>query len=191
MGVTTQTLRRWEAEGVLVPEARTLTNHRRYSLEQLQKYSAQTVVENKVTVAYARVSSVGQKEDLERQKQLLELFCASHGWQYVVIADLGSGINYKKKGLNDLINRVLLREVERLVLSHKDRLLRFGAEIIFSICASMGVEVIILNQAEESTFEEDLTKDVLEIITVFSAKLYGSRSHKNKKLLAALQEAVL
>ncbi len=74
-------------------------------------------------------------------------------------------------------------KVERLVLTHKDRLLRFGSELIFSLCEQFGTEVVIINRTEDSTFEEDLAQDVLEIITVFSARLYGSRSHKNRKLI--------
>ncbi len=77
--------------------------------------------------------------------------------------------------------------MERLVLSHKDRLLRFGAELIFSLCEQFGVEVIIINRSQDSTFEEDLVNDVLEIITVFSARLYGSRSHKNKQIVQELK----
>lgn len=88
-------------------------------------------------------------------------------------------MNYYKKGLTSLISKVLNGEVKRLVLTHKDRLLRFVAELIFSICEVKGVEVVIINSGEEkSSFEEDLAKDVLEIITVFSARLYGSRSKK-------------
>jgi predicted site-specific integrase-resolvase len=78
--------------------------------------------------------------------------------------------------------------VQRLIITHKDRLLRFGSELIFSLCEHFGVEVIMINKSSESTYEEYLTQDVLEIITVFSARLYGSRSHKNKKLVAQLNE---
>ena len=77
-----------------------------------------------------------------------------------------------------------------MVLTHKDRLLRFGAELIFSICATKKVEVVIINQGAEPRFEEELAKDVLEIITVFSARLYGSRSRKNQKLIEGLKDAV-
>lgn len=80
--------------------------------------------------------------------------------------------------------------IRRLVLTHKDRLLRFGAELVFAICEANHVEVVILNQGEDTTFEEDLAKDILEIITVFSARLYGSRSRKNQKLLENVAEAV-
>lgn len=79
--------------------------------------------------------------------------------------------------------------MDRLVLTHKDRLLRFGAELIFSLCEQFGIEVVIVNKTEASTFEDDLVQDVLEIITVFSARLYGARSRKNKQLLDALKKA--
>jgi Resolvase, N terminal domain len=81
-------------------------------------------------------------------------------------------MNYHKKGLKLLLNDILSGKIGRLVIAHKDRLLRFGAELIFAICEAKNVEVIILNQGEDTTFEEDLAKDVLEIITVFSARLY-------------------
>jgi putative resolvase len=78
--------------------------------------------------------------------------------------------------------------VNRLVITHKDRLLRFGRELIFSLCEHFGVEVIIINRTEDRRFEEDLAKEVLEIITVFSARLYGSRSHKNQIIIEPLKD---
>ena len=99
-------------------------------------------------------------------------------------------MNYNKKGLKRLINSILMGGIGRLVITHKDRLLRFGAELIFSICEMKNVEVIIVNQGDEPTFEEELAKDVLEIITVFSARLYGSRSNKNKKIIENLKNVV-
>jgi predicted site-specific integrase-resolvase len=134
-----------------------------------------------------RVSSHDQKDDLERQKQVLQLFCTQNGWQYQIIEDLGSGLNYSKKGLKRLIKLIIDNQVERLVITHKDRLLRFGSELIFSLCEHFGTEVIIINRTEDASFEEDLASDVLEIITVFSARLYGSRSHKNRKIVEELQ----
>jgi predicted site-specific integrase-resolvase len=134
------------------------------------------------------VSSHDQKDDLLRQIQVLELFCATNGWQVEIINDLGSGLNYSKRGLKRLIKLITDNQVERLVLTHKDRLLRFGSELIFSLCEIYGTEVVIINRTEDASFEEDLAKDVLEIITVFSARLYGSRSHKNKKIIEELKE---
>ncbi len=106
-----------------------------------------------------------------------------------MIEDLGSGQNYNKRGLRNLIKAICLAKVDRLVLTHKDRLLRFGAELIFSLCENFGIEVVIINKTEASTFEDDLVQDVLEIITVFSARLYGARSRKNKEFLDTLREA--
>lgn len=182
-GVSTKTLRRWESEGKLIPE-RTASGHRRYDMAQLLNIKP----ELSFTIAYARVSSHDQKADLERQKQVLELFCAQNGWQFELIEDLGSGLNYSKRGLKRLIRLIVNNQVERLVLTHKDRLLRFGSELIFSLCEQFGCEVVIINRTEDSSFEEDLAQDVLEIITVFSARLYGSRSHKNKRILEEFRD---
>jgi putative resolvase len=142
-----------------------------------------------MTIGYARVSSHDQKRDLARQRELLESYCAANGWKYEVIEDLGSGLNYNKKGLKKLLTRICSKDIQRLVLTHRDRLLRFGAELIFSLCEYFGVEIVVINASIESTFEDDLVQDVLEIITVFSARLYGSRSRKNKKLLESLKDA--
>lgn len=189
LGVSISTLRRWETEGRLVPE-RTAGRQRRYDLSKLKPEMFHLADSQRKTVAYARVSSHDQKDDLERQKQVLELYCARQGWTFEVVADLGSGMNYQKKGLKRLLNAILAGDVGRLVLTHKDRLLRFGAELVFAICEAKEVEVVILNKGEDTTFEEDLAKDVLEIITVFSARLYGSRSRKNQKLLDGIKKAV-
>lgn len=189
LGVSITTLRRWEKEGKLQPEPSTST-HRRYKLSNLQKQTSVLVDNDKKTIAYARVSSHDQKADLERQKQVLELYCAKQGWSFELISDLGSGMNYHKKGLKQLLKQIINGEVGRLIITHKDRLLRFGAELVFALCEVKAVQVVILNQGEDTTFEEDLAKDVLEIITVFSARLYGSRSRKNQKILEGVKKVV-
>ncbi len=183
LGVTAKTLRLWEKEGK-IKSIRTEGGHRRYLVADL----IGTKTEKSLTVAYARVSSHDQKEDLKRQEIVLESYCASHGYNFEVISDLGSGLNYKKKGLIKLIKLLCSHQVDRLVITHKDRLLRFGSELIFALCEIFACEVVIINRSEDSTFEEDLAHDVLEVITVFSARLYGSRSHKNKKIVEQLKE---
>lgn len=145
---------------------------------------------NRRTVASARVCSHDQTDDLERQKRVLGLHCARQGSPVEVIADLGSGMNYHQQGLKRRLDAVIDGEIGRLVTTHKDRLLRFGAERVFAICEAKGVEVVILNQGGDTTFEEDLAKDMLEIITVFSARLYGGRSRKNQRLLDGVRAAV-
>lgn len=192
LGVSHSTLRRWDESGKLVAE-RTPGGRRRYLISDVATFNPlglERAALSRPTVAYARVSSHDQKADLERQVQVLEMYCASQGWQYEVIRDLGSGMNYRKKGLVDLIDRIVEGQVGRLVLTHKDRLLRFGAELIFSICEAKAVEVVIINQGDDRSFEEELASDVLEIVTVFSARMYGARSHKNKRLIDGVAQAV-
>jgi predicted site-specific integrase-resolvase len=190
LGVSISTLRRWELSGRLQAE-HTIGGHRRYDITKLRPnlFRAETEASRK-TIAYARVSSHDQKNDLERQKQVLELYCAGQGWTFELVSDLGSGMNYRKKGLRRLLNSIMAGDVGRLIVTHKDRLLRFGAELVFAVCEAKQVEVVILNQGEETSFEEDLAKDVLEIITVFSARLYGSRSRKIQKMLENIKSAV-
>ena len=96
-------------------------------------------------------------------------------------------MNYKKKGLQKLLEMILNGKIKRLVLTAKDRLLRFGSELVFTLCEIQGIEIVIIHQGEQPSFEEELASDVLEIITVFSARLYGSRSKKNRKLMENLQ----
>ena len=137
--------------------------------------------EKRISIGYARVSSHDQKEDLERQAKVLEKRCQEEN-DYEIIKDLGSGLNFKKKGLKKLIHLIINSRLDKIFITHKDRLLRFGSELIISIAKQFGTEVVILNQ-KVKTFEEELSGDVLEIITVFSAKMYGKRSHKNKEKL--------
>ena len=190
LGVSVSTLRRWDETGVLVAQ-RTPKGHRRYDLSKINPNLTRNKVEQqRKTIAYARVSSHDQKSDLQRQIEMLELYCSSQGWSFEVISDLGSGMNYHKKGLKRLLDGILDNKIDRLVLTHKDRLLRFGAELVFALCEARQVEVVIINQGENLSFEEELAQDVLEIITVFSARLYGSPSKKNKKLIEAVKASL-
>jgi putative resolvase len=182
LGITVQTLRRWELEGSFPPDRKSEGGTRYYSLERIIGVKAS---ENDLTIAYARVSSHDQKKDLETQAKLLTQYCTAQGWQFEVVQDLGSGMNYRKKGLKKLLELVLEGKIKRLVLTHKDRLLRFGSELIFAMCEAREIEVVMINKGEDLSFEEELAQDVLEIITVFSARLYGSRSRKNQKLVEA------
>ena len=195
LGVHPDTLRRWANDGKINIAGKTPGGQRLFDLSEISEVIKSPtnrplqMTQAKPTIAYARVSSHDQKDDLKRQVEQLQLFCAASGWQHEIIEDLGSGMNYNKKGLKSLIKALCNQEVGRLVLTHKDRLLRFGSELIFSICSHVGCEVVIINSSEDTSYEEDLTHDVLEIITVFSARLYGSRSHKNKKIMESLKSA--
>ena len=151
--------------------------------EVLEDLGIETPKENKIVIGYCRVSTQDQKQDLVYQRQLVEQYCSSKGYNHKIIEDIGSGINYTKKGLKELIKLISDNQISRIVIVHKDRLLRFGNEIIFELCKLKDIEVEIINQSENESKEEELVKDVLQVITVFSSRLYGQRSHKNKQIL--------
>ena len=180
LGVSISTLRRWEEEKRLIPE-KTAGGHRRYDRDKLIRFKNKEAG-NRITIAYARVSSSDQKEDLERQKDSLSNYCVARGYQFRVISDLGSGLNYTKKGLSELIELICNNEIERIVINYKDRLIRYGYELIEQVCLHHDVKIEIVNFREDKTYEQELVEDMLSIITVFSSRLYGSRSHKIKKL---------
>lgn len=190
LGVSAGTLRRWEREGRISAMDRTPGNHRRYSQSSLDAMRGHTPANGRKTIAYARVSGSDQKQDLHRQADRLRDFCAAKGWTCEVIEDLGSGLNYKKQGLRHLLKAIQAGEVAHLVITHKDRLLRFGAELVFEICEHHGTEVVVLEDAERLGFEEELARDVIELVTVFAARLYGARSHKAAKAAQAIAETL-
>jgi len=180
LGVSVCTLRRWDKENKLKSDIRTIGNHRRYLLSKIIRIINPKKGIKRVSVCYSRVSSYDQKADLERQSMVLKEYAINQNiLNFIEIKDLGSGLNFKKKGLKKLIKMIISNQVDKIFITHKDRLLRFGSDLIINIAKEFGTEVIILNQ-KEKTFEQELAGDVLEIITVFSARLYGSRSHKNK-----------
>jgi putative resolvase len=192
LGVSVDTVRRW-ADADRLKSVRAPSGHRRFYLTDLKRLTPRELkqLDERITINYARVSSHDQKQDLVRQAQLLEAFSAANGWKYETIQDLGSGLNYNKKGLQKLLKRIMQGDVGRLVLTHKDRLLRFGTELVFAMCEEFETEVVIVNKSdEETTFEHELVQDMIELITVFSARLYGSRSKKNKKLIDGMTQVV-
>lgn len=188
LGVSRDTLRRWEAAGKIAVE-RTPAGHRRYDLAQLRGHVPSRITKSdRITLAYARVSSLQQKKELKHQIQILKSFCSENNWQFELIQDIGSGMNYRKSGLRQLVQRICHGDVARIVLTHRDRLLRFGTELIFSLCEHFATEVVIINASSLAEFEDELAQDVLEIITIFSARLYGSRNQNNRDLIEKLKD---
>ena len=168
LGVSTKTLRRWADSGKIKSE-RSPTGQRRFFLADIKRITPRDLkqLDERITINYARVSSHDQKEDLVRQAQVLEAFSSVNGWQYETIQDLGSGLNYQKKGLQKLLKRIMQGDVARLVITHKDRLLRFGAELVFAICEEFETEVVIINKtSEEVTFEQELVQDMIGSISL-------------------------
>ena len=178
-GVTIQTVRNWSKRGQL-KEYRTIGGHRRYNQEEVKPILG---IEDQVrsTIIYSRVSSYDQREDLKRQTEKLKNYCREKKISRVeTIEDIGSGLNYQKKGLKKLIRKVLNNEVSRVIVNYKDRLVRFGLDILKEIFKHSKVELLVLNEEAEKTFETELVEDVLAILTVFTSKIYGKRSHSRK-----------
>ena len=188
VGLSINTLRNWDKDGKLKPSYISSGGHRYYSDEQLNRLiGIKLDKQERITIGYARVSSQKQKDDLKRQVENIKMYMLAKGYRFEVIEDIGSGIDYNKKGLNDLINRITNREVDKVVVKYKDRLLRFGFEIIENICKKYGTKIEIIDNKEKTEYQE-LVEDLVQIITVFSCKLQGKRANKAKKMIKELLE---
>ena len=189
IGKTEQTLRNWDKKSVLKPHHVTESGYRYYSQEQLNHFLGiqnKEQIQRKV-IGYCRVSSHKQKDDLERQIGNVKTYMLARGYQFEIIQDIGSGINYNKKGLNQLIDLITNSEVDKIVVLYKDRLLRFGFEIIENLCEKYGTTIEIIDNTEK-TEEQELVEDLIQIVTVFSCRLQGKRANKAKKMIKELLE---
>lgn len=184
LGVTPQTLRNWDRLGKLKPHHTASNGHRYYSQEQLDQIT-KTQREKRITIGYCRVSSYKQKDDLNRQCENMRTYLLARGKPFRIIQDIGSGINYHNKGLIELIELINDNRVDKVVILYKDRLLRFGAELIEEFASLHNCEIEIIDHAEK-TEQQELVEDLIQIITVFSCKLQGKRAHKARKLIQEL-----
>ena len=198
-GVSIQTMRNWEKSGKLMPDYVSPGGTRKYSEERVLVLSGRAVAkaipnENRMTLAYARVRTRDEREELKRQVHELGRYCSEHGYEYELITDYGSGLNDDRKGLQKLLHRILSGEIGRVVVNRRDRLLRFGNELLLSICEAKGVEVIFMNHGEGTWTEEgdeDLAEDMLDAVTLLALRLHGRESAGTlafmEKLLAAIK----
>lgn len=136
----------------------------------------------KKVIGYCRVSSRKQKDDLEHQVEAVRTYMIAKGYSFEIIEDIGSGINYTKKGLSRLIDMICNGEVEKVVVLYKDRFVRFGFELIEQICKRYEVDIEIIDHTEK-TEERELVEDLVQMITVFSCKLQGKRANRAKKMI--------
>ena len=189
LGVSIQTLRNWDKEGKLKPTYVTENGYRYYSEDLLNKFrnikNVNQITKN--TILYARVSAKDQKDDLNRQIDNLKQYAYSKGYSFEIITDIGSGINYKKEGLLKMINLVECGEVDRIIVLYKDRLIRFGYDLIEYICKLNDTKIEIVDNSTVSK-EQELTEDLIQIITVFANRLYGARSKKTINLIKSVKE---
>ena len=169
LGLHPHTLRRYADAGI-IPSIRTQSGQRRYDV---QSYLGKS--KNSTTICYCRVSSHQQTGDLQRQVAFMQ----EHFPNAEVITDVASGLNYRRKGLAAILERIHLGDKLTLVVACRDRLARFGTELIEQILQQNGGELLVLNQRDLSPPEE-LTQDLLAILTVFSARANGLRRHRKK-----------
>jgi len=188
VGKSIQTLRLWDKENKIKPHHTSEGGHRYYSEQQVLQVTKQPLpTRERKTIGYCRVSSPKQKDDLERQIEHVKTYMIAKGYSFDIITDVGSGINYNKKGLIQLINMITDYAVDRIVILYKDRLIRFGYELIENLCSKYGTEIEVIDQTEK-TEEQELVEDLIQIVTVFSCRLQGKRANKAKKLVKELLE---
>lgn len=181
IGVSVKTLQRWDNENVL-KAFRSPTNRRYYTYTQYLTYKGviSSNESNKQKVIYARVSTRNQKDDLVNQVQFLKQYCNSNGMIISkCIEDYGSGLNYNRKQWNLLIDSVMNNEIDTIVITHKDRFIRFGYNWFEKFCNKFGTTILVVNN-EELSPQEELVQDIISILHVFSCRLYGLRKYKNQ-----------
>ena len=180
LGVSVKTLQRWDRDGILKAN-RTPTDRRYYTYDQyLQFKGIQTENDIRDVVIYARVSTKNQKDDLQNQVEFLKQFCNAKG--IIVnqcIEDFGSGLNYNRKKWNKLLEEVMENKIKTIIISGKDRFIRFGYDWFEKFCEKFNTEIIIVNN-EEFSPNEELVQDIISILHVFSCRLYGLRKYKNQ-----------
>jgi predicted site-specific integrase-resolvase len=187
IGKTVTTLQRWDRAGIL-PAHRAPTGRRYYTHDQYLEYRGLKAKGAGATIVYARVSSASQRPDLQNQLAALKDFCQRQAFQVDEwIEEVGSGLNYQRKQFNRIMEEIELGRVQRLIIAHKDRLVRFGFEWFAAFCQRHGTDLVIVN-GDTLSPEQELVQDLLSIVHVFSARLYGLRSYKKVIRDAALQK---
>ena len=186
-GISISTLRRWDKENIYKPTFVTEGGTRYYSEDQLNTIisGSSEINKSKKIIGYCRVSSQKQKDDLERQVDNVKTYMLAKGYSFEIITDIGSGINYNNKGLNKLLDLVTDNQVDKIVIMYKDRLVRFGYELLENLCTKHNTVIEIIDNTEK-TEEQELVEDLIQIITLFSCRLQGKRAHKAKKILKEL-----
>jgi len=189
LGVSINTLKTL-ANGPRLRSFKTSGGHRRFRQEDLDLFIGKvTETPEKVTVIYARCSTAKQKENLERQKDRLMKHAESKNYKYIVIDEIASGINEKRKGLHKLLNMAFQGKIERVLIEYKDRIARFGYEYLWSIFRNLGIKVEIMENREKK-YEEELAEDIMKILTCYSARYYGARGGRKKKNVVVESNAI-
>ena len=178
LGVSVKTLQRWDREGTLKAN-RTPTDRRYYTYNQyLQFKGIDTENDTRQVVIYARVSTRDQKDDLQNQVSFLRQFCNARGMIVdQCIEEYGSGLNYNRKKWNQLLDEVMEQKIKTIIVTHKDRFIRFGYDWFEKFCMKFNTTIV---NNEELSPQEELVQDIVSILHVFSCRLYGFRKYKKQ-----------
>ena len=186
LGVTIRTIQRWDKEGK-IRCVRTVGGKRRVPESEIKRILG--IHEERKIVGYARVSSHTQKDDLERQIELIESYAKGRGWDVEILKDVGSGLKEDRRNFQELLKVVMNGKVSKVVIAYPDRLTRFGFKTLKEFFKSYGTEIVVINHEEKSP-QEELIEDLITIISHFAGKLYGMRSHKYKKVVEGAKKLI-
>ena len=190
LGVTAQTLRNWDKQNKLKPSYTKSNGYRYYSEESILSYTQERKTKKEINViGYARVSSKKQEDDLNRQIDNLNKYISNKYTSFEIISDIGSGINYSKPGLLKLIDKINRKEVDLIIVLYKDRLLRFGFELIEYFASINNVKIEILDKIDKEE-QQELVEDLVQIITVYASKLQGRRKKNTAILLKEVNKVL-
>ena len=178
LNVTVRTLQQWDRDGKLKAKRTPTTDRRYYTPDQINEYLGRKNRISDKTVIYARVSSNSQKPDLESQIEFLKTYANAKGYIVdEVITEIGSGLDYNRKKWNDLLKHIEEKRILRVIVSHKDRFVRFGYEWFEEYVKKHGGEVEVVNN-EATSPQEEMVQDLTSIIDCFSLRIDGLRKYK-------------
>jgi len=186
LGVTTRTIQRWDKDGK-IRVVRTIGGRRRIPESEIKRILG--LKEERAVLGYVRVSSSTQRDDLERQKQLMAKYAKERNYGEIqILSDIGSGLSEKRKGLLKLLEMVSERKVSKVIVAYSDRLTRFGLEALRRLFSAFGTEIEVINHGERTP--QELVGDLITIVSHFAGKLYGMRSHKYKEGVEGVKQLV-
>jgi len=186
LGVHIRTIQKWDKQGK-IRCVRTIGGKRRVPESEIKRILG--IHEKRKIIGYARVSSHTQKDDLERQVELIRSYAEERGWEVEILKDVSSGLKEDRRGFQKLLKMVMNKEVSKVIIAYPDRLTRFGFKILEEFFKNYGTEIVVVNREEKSP-QEELVEDLITIISHLAGKLYGMRSHKYRKVVEGAKKLI-